>query len=589
MAFWRRSKVCVPIIFGTILSGCSFISQTLSPNDYSGSSQTWNSVLGADNDHFKCPFYQGVTKESVGDGAYPWEQVNLTKTIDVYFYQKNNRQKTNKNVLRYFKYANEVPIPAYKVDEGVESFVDKKFRGFPLASNSITDSMLIPLVDSDVDAATGLRKPLTEIFNPDTRWGAQSEAEIYTMNESKYFGFKLQEFKPDKNNSTDNYPGVIYVLYRPDRYALYPPELRATQRAEYKTSKPLYFDVYYSVAKYNKFFEKSCDKPDTGGLTPPWEFGTCRYTKNGTTPTNSSATTVPTAPVGGTLTAGTAQNPQEIARLHRSNNPKCLTSESHIAPPPDTEGDSLNEHAAGYDIALDTLFSWYLAPKIYSDAIADPSITQKTINDRTKLGIMYETIWPLNGVAGLISNLGTGNANFTAPGFNIDAFTKQLNLALKNDTGGDIELYSVKSIARNLDKTDPCDCFAQYPIPSQVTERLRCAFNHSKYKVNFGEIKRASNREIISASGTFGERDQGGSNGSRRELATLLSNLKTEMAKIGTDGIVLGASVDKYINPAIASDPTNKTPIARGYEGAHPLVDYKNAILDWPWCWFQPE
>ncbi|HLB32497.1 MAG TPA: hypothetical protein VJL27_03000 [Patescibacteria group bacterium] len=587
MRLQRLGRVCFPIIFGTILSGCSFIGQTLSPNDYSGSSQTWNSILGADNDHFKCPFYQGVTKESVGQDSYPWQQVNLTKTIDVYYYQKDNRQKTNKNVIRYFKYANEVPIPAYKVDEGIESHIDNKFRGFPLASNEITNTMLIPLVDSNVDAATGMRQPLTEVFNPDSRWGAQSEAEIYTMNESKYFGFKLQEFKPENNISTDNYPGVIYVLYKPDRYALYPPEMRTTERAEYKTSKPLYFDVYYSVAKYNKFFAKSCDKPDTGGLTPPWEFGVCRYTKNGTTPTNSSAATVPAAPSAGTVNTG--EKIPDIAvtpRLHRTTTTKCVSGLSHIAPPADTEGPSANERSLeSQDIALDTIFSWYVAPNVYEDAITKPEITQKSVNDRTKLGLLYESIWPLNGISGLISGGGASGVNFTAPGFNINEFTGELNLKLKNDADP-IELYNLKAITRNLDPSDQCDCFAQYPRADQVTERLQCAFNHSIYKVTFGDIKRASNREIISAGGTFGERDKGGG-GSGRTLASLLGELKIEVGRIGIGGIK--NPPDPFVNPAIASDPTNKTPIVRGYESAHPLVDYKNAILDWPWCWFTPE
>lgn len=577
-------------LIGFALSGCSLWNTNLSGG--TTSNETWNSVLKADNDHFKCPYYQGVSKDKVDyKESYPWEQVNLTKTVDIYFYGEANRQKTNESVFRYFKYATEVPVPAYKVDEGIETHLDNLFRGFPLEVNSIADTMLVPLANANTATGASLRQPLSEIINPDSRWGARSESEIYTMNQSRYFGFNLQKFNPEGAISTDNYPAVIYILYKPDRYALYPPDERA-KRSEYKTSKPLYFDVYYSVAKYNEFFKDNCSEPNTRGLTPPWEFGVCRYTKNSTKPANASSGAVATAPSAGNISSGNTANQLEVPRLHRQYTPRCLSSESHIAPPADTEGDSPNERRYSDDIALDTLFSWYLAPKVFSSTIADPAITQKDINDRAKLALMYEAIWPLNGVTGLISSLGGGNVNFTAPGFDVDAFTKQLNITLRQDSGDNIELYSVKSIARNLDKTDPCDCFGQYPLPSQATERLRCAFNHSRYKVDFGEAKRAANREIITPSDTFGERDMGGSNGNRRSLAGLLGELKTEMNKIGADGLISGANIDRYISPNIASKPANtapSAPITPKYEGAHPFVDYKIGILDWPWCWFMPE
>ena len=293
-------------VAGLVLSGC-----VLTDFLGGGGSNVWNSKLGKLNDEISCP-QSGVAQDAVAsadDSKYPWATTGLMNKndwISVYF--KTDRagasHKPGDTTFNYFPLAREFPVTATSVDHAIEIFLDETFDGWDYGTGGQPDTpankawgtLLVPMVTQGDN-----RKTWTEIrgygggstASSLARWPRSSESEVYFLNDALYCGYKkMSDFDPYVAVSSENFPALIYILYKPEKYALYP---NSTERQQARmgdgtsfvnTSAGLLFDVYYSVYHYNRFFTepdgkniKTCDikKYTLHGIdiTPPWQLGTC--------------------------------------------------------------------------------------------------------------------------------------------------------------------------------------------------------------------------------------------------------------------------------------------------------------------------
>ena len=180
-----RIKLFLPLVIATLaLSGCSI------SDLWDGNTSTWNQDAQALNQRVNCPV-GGVEAPAAGSYATPttaWAQNDL---IEVAFDSNGNPQPSGTNTFKYFRIDQGAKVPAYKVDLGIWTYVDKMWNGFaPIdqtkSANLAQDTMFVPLV-------TPQRKLMTNIITPSSqnasvgRWPRASQSEIYTMNKSFYF------------------------------------------------------------------------------------------------------------------------------------------------------------------------------------------------------------------------------------------------------------------------------------------------------------------------------------------------------------------------------------------------------------------
>lgn len=211
-----------------------------------------------------------------------WATPDTNKTVDVVF---SDNQSSNLPTYRYFQYAQGVNVPAYRVGEGVNIAIDNTYHGINTLSG---DKNPLPML-----------VPITKISfrsYDKNRWSANPEA--YTLGQdylqSAVFGplFNMEGQKPP--------PSVIFVLYEPSVY------WRQSNAAERNyDAAPMYFDVYYSIDYWNKLNDDKIQAPDITDndikdLTPPQEFGVCKYSEQPAStlssisvPSSGTATSLP--------------------------------------------------------------------------------------------------------------------------------------------------------------------------------------------------------------------------------------------------------------------------------------------------------
>jgi hypothetical protein len=313
--------VALLTVVGFALSGCALTDLFSGGNSILNQSKD----IGDLNDKVSCPV-GGV--ETPANGAYvvpttKWDQNDL---IDVTLDKDGNTAPTETNTFKYFRIDQEAKIPAYKLEPGLQTYVDRRFRGngFKIEDteeNKVQNTMFVPLV-------TQSYKLMTNIINPSSRWPRSSQSEIYTMNRSFYFGDTLSDFDYYAPFQWPNVPAIIFILYEPagNGYAQLPPAERQAQVPVDLTSNVMRFDVYYSVAKYNDLYDrKTCQLKGNLTRTPPQQFTYCRST----TPFQSASATASEAD----RVIRTAQTP--LSRLAR-----CLGT--GVAYAADSQSDDLS-------------------------------------------------------------------------------------------------------------------------------------------------------------------------------------------------------------------------------------------------------
>ena len=285
-----RAKLILPALaVGVLLSGCALTDLL------GGSSSIWNKDAQALNQKISCPV-GGVQTPSAGAYATPTASWNQNDIIEVAFDSNGNPQPSSTNTFKYFRIDQGAKVPAYKVDFGIWTYVDKMWNGYiPIdqtkSANLAQDTMFVPLV-------TAARKLMTNIITPSSqnasvaRWPRASQSEIYTMNKSFYFDANLSALDYYKPIKWPNVPAVIFILYLPDgKYAQLTHAERVAQIPDYQTSNALRFDVYYSVAQYNLHFnQKTCAASQHPlKLTPPQQFAYCHASQPAAGPVSKNA------------------------------------------------------------------------------------------------------------------------------------------------------------------------------------------------------------------------------------------------------------------------------------------------------------
>ena len=545
-------RIFVVLVAALTLSGCDNLGTYLGRKDATGAK-----VIAP---------LDGVLKSAVGSNDVIWSTPDTNQTIDVVFDDKNKEQpfkeywstapsiqtvQSNLSKLvptntspsyRYFKYAEGVTIPEYKVEEGVNIVVDNKFRG------QDSQKLLKEVAGSngkkyDTAAPTNVIPVLGRVLNPiKSRWSANPE--IYTLREdylnnnskdedprnkvngntglfSQYDPKNPEQMLLDVDRTGANSvqgppkapPAVLLVLYQPANYW----QTANGNRVRDNSANPMYFDAYYSIDNWNLFTNKNDGKtqpsPDT--LKSPAKFGICKYSS---TPSTQSITLKSVGDY-----RGDEDNMNREVILHTNCN--RVTNIGHCCNVAIEKGDCPEEPdelsrdpSANGDVKF-TLID-LLADQNYSDAALDASKftiasannqipTQPDINLWTK----YE----------FIEMLKNGPLEFSRP----NDYSKPLQNKASDS-------FSPKS---NLRVPEWLFSKAAYVANRNgiCGGNINCALAHAKYKVSFTNNKKNvfyHNRTLV------------------------------------------------YNKNIYELQPPSDT-------GAHPIAN--TDTYQWPWCWFSPE
>ena len=229
----------------------------------------------------------------------PFESYYDNQPIDVSTMQNVLAELTPSDsnpVYRYFRYAEGVSIPAYKLLEGTNVTVDKTYKGDtsrPLETTiNRTNGQKY-----DTPSPTSLMPVFGRVLNPNLkRWS--SNPELFTLRKDYLTPNELTEQRDlEQKNYLSSYdingpenlvldgattngdkkpPALIFVLYEPSSY------WQTDDRKNRVNDNTLYyFDVYYSIDQWNMFVNKQSgdvkkdNHPD--GLRLPNDFGVCKY------------------------------------------------------------------------------------------------------------------------------------------------------------------------------------------------------------------------------------------------------------------------------------------------------------------------
>lgn len=497
MIFRNNYKLFLALLCAAALSGCSNSATYLGRSDATGMK-----VIAP---------LSGVLASVAGDPNVVWSAPDTNKTIDVVFdvsdpqpLKKYSTDVTVQNVqkelaklvptgdspsYRYFKYAEGVPIPAYKVEEGVNIVVDKKFRG---QDDKKLEKQVMGGNDKkdDTAAPTNIAPILARVLNPiRSRWSANPE--IYTLRED-YLNDNANDEKDRKDNINSNNnllsqydfknpeqmlievsrakspnavidpknlpPAVLLVLYQP---ATYWQTDDITKRDN--SAAPMYFDAYYSIDNWNLFVNKNTgvvgDHPDK--LNPPNNFGICKYE-------NPLATSLSIT----LLQNGTPKGDADILNnsLPTKHQEQCRNNVGHCCSSIDKQtGDCLQEteiYAPQPTVDQDvkfTLIDLLKNSQWAKDASEFEVESQKPSQPDVNLWTKYEFIEMLQG----------NNLTFQQ--------TNNYQKPLK-DKGSDS--FSPKSNLRVPEWLFSKDAF-NANISSECANDVKCALAHSKYRVSF--------------------------------------------------------------------------------------------------------
>lgn len=280
------------LFLAVFLSGCS---------TKTGQTDVYNSQLGSLNEDISCPQSLVPTEQGTDTERNYTTTADITdkdQWITVHFKYDINGETDTDNpgdyTFNYFPIAENFPIAANSVDKGLEDFVDGRsyLSGLTSASggtNNWVPTSLLPLITTETGTWTEIVSSTSAVLSG----GIKSE--IYTMRVAHYCDdANISQFNPYEAVSANNFPAIIYVLYKPSQYGVFSYGQRSSVTTNngisYQgTAYGMLFNVYYSVYHYNRFFTdedgetiSSCEAkeykqdPDaTKNLTPPWDLMKC--------------------------------------------------------------------------------------------------------------------------------------------------------------------------------------------------------------------------------------------------------------------------------------------------------------------------
>lgn len=478
-----KVKLLLPIVFiATVLTGCSPLSTFLGRTDVSGATplapldgilQSVINQTGQDNIVWATP----DTNETIDIVFKEGEQPFVGQAIDTRSVQQALASLTPNNdnpSYRYFKYAEGVPIPAYKLVEGVNITVDKKYLG----NDSLTKTIQGTNSHSDDTATpTDLMPVFGRVLDPNlNRWS--SDPELYTLRKDYTVknsedeqedidnGSYLGPYDPlhpeqvllDSSTATSdaNPPAAIFVLYEPGTY--WQTDNPATRD---HGTELMYFDVYYSMDQWNSFIDRAtgefkAKQDQTPNLIPPNTFGICKYNSTNNTGTQTLSSTP--------ALSGDDNGSNPLPTLHT---PCTLFGPGHCCDAALTERDCINETVLGTnpipngDLRF-TLVTMLTNPTYSTLAQADATndnwnYSQPNVN----LWVKYEFIDMLN----------SGNATFNIINDKLKPLLEKSQFSAKSNLQVPIWLYSEQAVNTNL--AGACAGNAQ------------CVLAHSRYRVNY--------------------------------------------------------------------------------------------------------
>lgn len=491
----------------------------------------------------------GVLANLVQDPNMLYASPNTKQTVDIVFSDKEKPFKdyndnaditieamqiklaeltpsNNNPVYRYFRYAEGVSIPAYKLLEGTNVTVDKTYKGDPSKPLETTINRTNGQIE-DTPSPTSLMPVFGRVLNPNLkRWS--SNPELFTLRkdylienqkteeddlESKDYLSSYEIESPEKlvldgvpTNGDKKPPALIFVLYEPSSY------WQTDNRKNRVNDNTLYyFDVYYSIDQWNMFVNKQSgdvkkdNHPD--GLRLPNDFGICKYndSTSGANPiTISQSSQIPPQDEPG-------HNPFPTRHIECG----LFGFSGHCCGP---GGDCHEETPIPPNLTVEGDMKFTLITMLTDSAYKEIAEKDKERNKYTQPDV---NLWVKHE---FIEMLQSGNATFEVVSDKLKPLMEKNMFSPKNNLQVPQWLYSEEAVNANMDA-----CTLE-PDPEQ------CVLDHSRYKVQY-----------------------------------TLSPLDTYYYH---NRILI---VDNTIYERVAPSATSNGARAQG------------AIPDWIWCWFTPE
>jgi len=478
-----RLKLILLLGLVFVFTGCSKEGHFLGRSDVSAASvlAPLDGILASVAQDPNILYASPNTKQTIDivfrEGDKPFEDYN-SNPVDILTMQQTLAKLAPSNtnpVYRYFRYAEGVSIPAYKLLEGTNITIDKTYKGEnskPLKTKiARTNSQ-----DDDTSSPTGLMPVFGRVLNPNLkRWS--SNPELFTLRkdyltpndtteeedweQGKNYLSSYSYSEPEKlvleptDKNEKRPPALIFVLYKPSNY--WQTNNRSSREQE---NELYYFDVYYSIDQWNIFVDKQNgtveqnNHPDK--LRLPNEFGICNYNK---TPTPKPSITIPEMPFS---------YPQDEQGCHPSptlhkecslfavNGHCCVSSgdcpqETPISPNPTVDGD--------LKFTLITM----LTDSVYTALAQKDKEEYKYSQPDVNLWVKHE----------FIEMLQNGNATFEVISDKLKPLNEKNRFSPKNNLQVPLWLYSEDAVKQNMGACKPAN------------EPQKCVLDHARYEVQY--------------------------------------------------------------------------------------------------------
>jgi len=445
----------------------------------------------------------------------PFEGYN-NNSVDILTMQQTLAKLAPSNtnpVYRYFRYAEGVSIPAYKLLEGTNITIDKTYKGEsnkPLKTNIARSNSQ----DDDTSSPTGLMPVFGRVLNPNLkRWS--SSPELFTLRkdylapnattekedweqEKKYLS-SYSYSEPEKlvlaptNKNEKRPPALIFVLYKPSNY--WQTDNRSSREQE---NELYYFDVYYSIDQWNIFVNKQSGTVERGNhpdkLRLPNEFGICNY--NDTSTSSKTSIVIPKMPLSYPQDAPDCHPSPTLHRecsLFAVNGHCCPSSgdcpqETPISPNPTVDGD--------LEFTLITM----LTNNSYRELAQQDQETYKYSQPDVNLWVKYE----------FIEMLQNEDATFEVISDKLKPLNEKNGFSPKNNLQVPLWLYSEEAVIANM-----ATC-------KSAEEPQKCVLDHARYKVQYTPTETFyHNRVLIDKEGKIYERATSGAREGARKAGAI--------------------------------------------------------------------